>query len=537
MPFLENVHMRLPRRLLLCQGTALFAVPWLPVAAATSSTLRFVPQADIQVLDPVVSTSYNTRNCAYMVWDTLFALDAAFRPQPQMVDRWTVSPDGLTYDFTLRDGLLLHDGQPVRAADCTASLHRWARKSPLGIKMMAATASLDAVDARRFRLVLKEPFGQVVESLATLSGYVPFMMPERLAATDANTPVREIIGSGPFRFVPEEWDAGNKMVFLRNADYRPRNEPPSLAAGGKVVHVERVEWVSIPDPATAANALATGEVDWYELPPFDLLPLLKRNSSVQVTSIDTLGSQALMRFNQLIPPFNNLLARQAVAAAVSQTDYMQALAGDESNWRSCYSVYACGLPMSTEAGSDALRAPRDLTRARELLRQSGYQNERVVVLSVAEISAMEAMAMVTVDLLKNIGFNAELMATDQGAFFQRRANRESVEHGGWNVFNTWIVAPDTANPAVSNVLQANGLNGWPGWPSDPAIEALRDQWLRASGLEAQRKIAAEVQERTLADLNYIPVGQFYLPTAYRRTLSGVISAPIPFFWNIEKQQT
>jgi peptide/nickel transport system substrate-binding protein len=528
--------MRLPRRLFLCQGAALAVLPSLSLAAAPSATLRLVPQADIQVLDPVVGASYNTRNFAYMVWDTLFALDAAFRPQPQMVDHWSVSPDGLTYDFTLRDSLMWHDQQPVRAADCTASLRRWARKSPLGLKMMEATASLDAIDARSFRLVLKEPFGQVIESLATLSGYVPFMMPERLAATDPNTPIREIIGSGPFRFVPEEWDAGNKLVFLRNADYRPRSEPASLAAGGKVVHVDRVEWVSISDAATAANALATGEVDWFELPPFDLLPLLKRNSGVQVTTIDTLGSQALLRFNHLVPPFNNRLARQAVAAAISQTDYMQALAGDESNWRTCYSVYACGLPMSSEAGSDALRAPRDLNRARELLRQSGYQNERVVVLSVAEIPAMQAMAMVTVDLLKSIGFNADLVATDQGAFFQRRASREPAEHGGWNVFCTWIVAADTANPAISNALQANGLKGWAGWPSDPEIEALRDQWLRRSGLEAQQRTAAEVQERTLADLNFIPLGQFYLPTAYRRALSGVISSPIPFFWNIEKQR-
>lgn len=528
--------MRLSRRaLLLSQGIALGTVPFISRAAAPAGTLRFVPQADIQVLDPVISTSYNTRNFAYMVWDTLFALDAEFRPRPQMVERWTVSPDGLTYDFTLREGLLWHDGQPVTAADCVASIRRWARKSPIGMRMMEASASLDAVNQRDFRLTLKDPFGQVLEALATLSGYVPFMMPERLASTDANTPIREIVGSGPFRFVPEEWDAGNKVVFLRNTAYRPRSEPASLAAGGKVVHVDLVEWVSIPDASTAANSLIAGEIDWYELPHFDLLPLLKRNRRVTVTSIDPLGSQALMRFNHLHPPFNNLLARQAVAAAITQADYMQALAGDEANWRSCFSVYACGLPMSNEAGSEFLSGPRDLNRARELLRQSDYGGERVVVLSIAEIPAMQAMAMVTVDLLKRIGFNAELVATDQGAFFQRRANREPVQRGGWNVFNTWIVAADTANPAVSAVLQANGEAAYPGWPSDPAIEALRSQWLRATTLDEQRRIALEVQAKTFAGVNYIPVGQFFLPTAYRRSLKGVINSPVPFFWNIEKQ--
>ncbi len=527
--------MRLSRRLLLAQGAALTALPSLPQAATPSGTLRFVPQADIQVLDPVISTSYNTRNFAYMVWDTLFALDAEFRPQPQMVDRWSASPDGLTYDFTLREGLLWHDRQPVRAADCVASIRRWARKSPIGMRLIESTASLDAVDDRSFRLVLKAPFGQVLEALATLSGYVPFMMPERLAATDPNTPIREIVGSGPFRFVPEEWDAGNKVVFLRNADYRPRSEPASLAAGGKVVHFERVEWISIPDASTAGNSLMAGEVDWYELPHFDLLPLLKRNRRVNVTTIDPLGSQALMRFNHLHPPFNNILARQAVAAAISQTDYMQAMAGDDANWRTCFSVYACGLPMSNEVGSEFLSGPRRMDRARELLRQSGYGGERVVVLSVAEIPAMQAMAMVTVDLLKQIGFNADLLATDQGAFFQRRANREPVDRGGWNVFNTWIVAADTANPAVSPVLQANGEAAYPGWPSDPEIEALRSQWLRATTLDEQRRIALEVQAKTFAGVNYIPVGQFFLPTAYSRSLKGVIGSPIPFFWNVEKQ--
>jgi peptide/nickel transport system substrate-binding protein len=526
------------RRSLLCGSAALAAQAMLTrtaAAAAPKTVLRFVPQADIQILDPVVSTSYNTRNAAYMIWDTLFSFDAEFRPQPQMVDRWSVSENGLTYDFALRDGLVWHDGQPVRAADCVASLRRWVRKSPLGIKMMEATASLNAIDDRSFRLVLREPFGQVIESLATLSGYVPFMMPERLAATDPNTAVKEIVGSGPFRFLPEQWDAGNKLVFARNDAYRPRSEPASLAAGGKVVHVERAEWVSIPDPSTAASALMTGEVDWYELPPFDLLPLLARNRDVIVATIDKLGSQALMRFNHLQPPFNNPLARQAVAAAFSQEDFMRAVAGEPTNWRACYSVYACGLPMSSEVGVDPLSAPRDLSRAKALLQQSGYKGERVVVLSVAEIPIMQALALVTVDLLKRIGFNAELAATDQGAFFQRRTNREPIEHGGWSVFCTWVVASDTANPAVATVLQANGLQGYPGWPSNPEIEQLRAEWLRTSDAGEQKRIAAEVQRKTLADVNYLPLGQFFLPTAYRRELKGVISSPIPFFWNVEKQ--
>jgi peptide/nickel transport system substrate-binding protein len=529
--------MRLSRRSLLLSSAAVAAATRLATpaqAAAPSNTLRFVPQADIQVLDPIASSNYNTRNFAYMVWDTLFAFDAEFRPQPQMVERWSVSEDGLTYDFTLRDGLLWHDGTPVRAQDCVASLQRWAKKNPIAIKMMAVTTSLSSTGDQSFRLVLKEPFGQVIGALATLSGFVPFMMPERLAATDPNTPIKEIIGSGPFRFLPEQWDAGNKLVFQRFEGYKPRAEPASLAAGGKVAHVERVEWVSIPDASTASGALTSGEVDWYELPPFDLLPLLRRSRDVTVSNIDKLGSQALLRFNQLQPPFNNLLCRQAVAAAVSQEDYMQAVAGDSANWRTCYSNYACGTPLSTEAGSDALRAPRSLEKARELLKQSGYKGERVVVLSVAEISVMQALAMVTFDLLKKIGFNAELVDMDQGAYFQRRANRDSVDKGGWSVFNTWIIAVDTANPAINTAIPANGLAGYPGWPDNPDIEALRTEWLRLTDPEQQRAVAARIQELSMAKVNYIPVGQFYLPTAYRRNLAELINSPIPFFWNVRK---
>uniref|UniRef100_A0A9E8A286 ABC transporter substrate-binding protein n=1 Tax=Bosea sp. NBC_00436 TaxID=2969620 RepID=A0A9E8A286_9HYPH len=529
--------MRLSRRSFLYSGTCLATGAFLlkgAQAASPPSTLRFIPQADIQVLDPIVNSGYNVRNFAYMVWDTLFAMDEQFRPQPQMVDRWTVSQDRLTYDFTLREGLLWHDGAPVRAADCVASLKRWATKNPTAIKMMAVTDTLATVDERSFRLVLKEPFGQVLEALATLSGYIPFMMPERLAQTDPNTSVKEIIGSGPFVFVRDQWDAGNKLVFKRFDKYRPRPEPASLASGGKVVHVETVEWVSIPDSATAAGALMSGEVDWYELPLFDLLPMLRENRDIRVASIDKLGSQALMRFNHLYPPFNNPLAREAVAVAVNQDDYMQAVAGENENWRNCYSVYACGLPMSSDAGADKLRAPRNLARAKELLKQSGYKDEPIVVLSIAEIPAMQAMALVTVELLKSIGFKAELVASDQGAFFQRRANREPVAKGGWNVFCTWIVAPDTANPAVSNVLQANGIKGYPGWPDDPAIEEMRARWLKLTNPDEQRKLAAEIQEKTYAGMNYLPLGQFFLPTAYRKTLQGVIDSPIPFFWNVRK---
>ena len=228
---------------------------------AAGGTLKIIPHADLKNTDPIWTTAYITRNHGYMIYDTLFSLDADLQPQPQMVDTWTVSDDGLIYTFTLRDGLRWHDDAPVRAADCVASIRRWGKRDGMGQKLLEFTQSLTVVDDRTFTLTLTEPYGLVLESLGKLSSNVPFMMPERLATTDAFTQISESIGSGPFVFVKDEWIPGSKVVYVRNPAYVPRPEPPSFAAGGKRVHVDRVEWLYIPNPATAQAALAAGEVD------------------------------------------------------------------------------------------------------------------------------------------------------------------------------------------------------------------------------------------------------------------------------------
>src|SRR6266403_4718522 len=297
-------------------GVALLLIPNAGSAQNAAKTLRFIPQADLRSIDPIWTTAYVTRNFGYLVFDTLFALDKDFKPQPQMVDSWTVSDDKLTYKFTLRDGLKWHDGQPVRAADCIASIERWAKRDQFGQKLIEAVASMTDTDDKNFTIALKRPFPLLLNALGKLSSNVPFMMPERLAKTDAFQQIPEAIGSGPFKFVKEEWVPGSKAVFVRNADYVPRKEPPSLAAGGKVAKIDRVEWLYIPDAATAAAALNAGEADWYEQPPVDILPVFKSNKDVVVANVDPLGSQGLMRFNFLNPPFNNQKMRQAVLALV-----------------------------------------------------------------------------------------------------------------------------------------------------------------------------------------------------------------------------
>jgi peptide/nickel transport system substrate-binding protein len=515
---------------------ALAAVLSIPVALAQGQkVLKFVPQADLRILDPITTTAYITRNHGYMIYDTLFATDAKFQVQPQMVDKYELSKDQLTYTFTLRDGLKFHDGQPVRSADCIASIERWAKRDALGQKMAEVTESWKAVNDKTFTLKLKRPFPLVLEALAKPSSNVPFIMPERIAKTDASTNITEAIGSGPFKFVKEEWVPGSKVVYVKNADYVPRKEPPSWAAGGKVVKVDRVEWIYIPDSATAAAALNAGEVDWWEQLPPDLIPVLARNKAIKVENIDPLGSMGLIRFNFLYPPFNNPKMREALLYAVDQNDYVLGIAGDPKNGHTCYSYFTCGTPLSSEVGAGPMKGKRDLEKAKQLIKEAGYKGEKIVIISATDQPIVHSQSLLTLEMLRKLGLNAELQVGDWGTLITRRTSKEPVEKGGWSIFHTWLVGPDLTTPAVNFAIRGSGQKGWFGWPDDAKIEELRDAWFAATDAMGSKKAADAVQARAFEFVPYIPTAQFILPTAYRSNLSGVIIAPITLLWNVEKR--
>jgi peptide/nickel transport system substrate-binding protein len=530
--------MRLMSTVFRCAATGWLAAAMLIPAAhaqSTGKTIKFIPEADLRSLDPIWTTAYITRNHGYMVYDTLFALDEHFKPQPQMVETWKVSEDKLTYTFTLRDKLKFHDGAPVRSADCIASLQRWMKRDALGQAMGEAVGEMNAPDDRTFSIVLKKPFPLLLESIGKLSSNVPFIMPERVAKTDANTQITDPTGSGPFKFVREEWVPGNKAVYVKNPDYAPRSEPPSWAAGGKVVKVDRVEWLYIPDSATAAAAIGAGEVDWWQQLPPDLVPLLQKNKDIVVANVDPLGSLGVMRFNQLQPPFDNAKLRQAMLYVVDQTDIMTALAGDPKNWKTCYSVFTCGTPMSSDAGAAALSGKRDVEKAKALVKDSGYKGERVVLMSATDQPIVNAQANVVAEELRQIGLNVDLQAMDWGTLITRRASKEGVDKNGWSIFFTWLVGPDMINPALNFPLRTNGEKAWFGWPTDAKLEAMRAQWMEAPDLAAQQKLAADIQEEAFAAVPFIPTGQFVIPTAFRKNLKGVVPAPVVFLWNVDKQ--
>ncbi|HVL56888.1 MAG TPA: ABC transporter substrate-binding protein [Burkholderiaceae bacterium] len=528
-------RIRFRMRSLACGLALAVSIPFAAPAFAQGKVLKFVPEADLRSLDPIWTTAYITRNHGYMVYDVLFATDANFKIQPQMVDKWQVSDDKLTYTFTLRDGLKFHDGQPVRSADCIASIERWAKRDVFGQKLGEMTDSWTAVDDKTFRLKLKKPFPYVLEALGKPSSNVPFIMPERVAKTDAFTAITDATGSGPFKFVKEQWVPGSKVVYEKNADYVPRKEPPSWGAGGKVVKVDRVEWIYIPDAATAAAALNTGEVDWWQQVPVDLVPVLRRNKDIKVESVDPLGSIGLLRFNHLHPPFNNPKMRQAVAAVLDQQDYAIAIAGDPKNGKPCPSFFTCGTPMASTAGADVLTGKRDVDKAKQLVKEAGYKGEKIILMTATDQPIVHSQALVTQELLRKIGLNVELAASDWGTLITRRSSKEPIDKGGWSIFHTWFVGPDIVSPALNSPLRGAGEKSWFGWPSDDKLEELRNAWFDAPTEADQKKIAEQMQRRAFEVLPYIPTAQFIIPTAYRSNLSGVIISPVTFIWNVEKK--
>jgi peptide/nickel transport system substrate-binding protein len=503
-----------------------------PSVAQPASVLRFVPQANLSSPDPIWTTSDPVRNHAYLIYDTLYGVDTQLTPSPQMCAGHELSPDGLTWRFTLRNGLKFHDGEPVRAIDCTTSIDRWSKRDGFGQVLASRLDSMTVLDDKRFELRTRKPFPLMLLALGANSC---FIMPERVAKTDPFKPIDSFVGSGPFRFVVDEWVSGSKVVYARNADYLPGTGTPSFSAGAKVVNVDRVEWVIMPDPATAAAALQAGEVDWVEQPLIDLAPMLKRNRDIVVKNFDPFGAIGVVVFNHLHPPFDNLKLRRALLPALSQANYLSAVIGDQAEFKRVgVGVFPPGTPLANTAGLDALTSPRDLALARKLVKESGYNGERIVLLGPTDYPTIGAVATMTEALFKDVGLNVDFVATDFGTMISRRASQESVEKGGWSTFCTAALGYQVANPISNNMIRGLGKEGWFGWPTSPHLQALRTAWLDAPDLQAQQTVAADIQRTVFDEVPYIPTGQWFNPSAWRSNVTGIVSGASPVFWNLKK---
>jgi peptide/nickel transport system substrate-binding protein len=500
---------------------------------ARGSVLRVIPHADLKNIDPIWTTAYISRNHGYMVYDTLFAMDKDLKAQPQMVDKWEASPDGKTYTFVLRDGLSWHDGKPVTAADCAASLVRWGKRDPMGQLMFTAVESCTGRDAKTLEIKLTRPYGLLIDSIAKISSNVPFMMPKEIAETDPFKQIENAIGSGPFIFRKEQWVPGSKVVYDKNPNYVPRKEPASGAAGGKIAKVDRVEWLYIPDPTTCMNALISGEVDYYEQVPADLAPILAKAPGVKIETLDPIGSQGMMRFNHMVAPTNNPLVRRAIMKAVNQKDVLAAAIGNPEYYKECASIYPCGSPFETNAGAN-LVTPPNIADAKKLLAEAGYKGEKTVILQPSDIPNSNAFALVVAKACRDIGMNVDLQALDWSSVTSRRAKKDPVDQGGWNMFPTWWIGGDLLNPLSNASLVADPNKAWPGWPNDAKLEELRAAFASANGADAQKKAAADVQQRAIEIGTAINLGIFFVPVGYRDNVKGMIPSPVQFFWNMEK---
>lgn len=510
---------------------ALFAA-MSPARAQGKKTLRLAPHAALRVLDPVVTNAYITRNHAFMVYDTLFAVDARYRPQPQMVKEWSVSADKLSWTFALRDGLVFHDGQEVTAEDCVASIARWARKDVVGLRLAAAIAAMRAVDGKTFRIDLKEPFGPMLEAFARPSSIPLFVMPKRIAALAPDKVLEEVVGSGPFRFVQSEFRPGVSWAYERFEKYVPRAEAPDGLAGGKQAKVDRVEVVWFPSKQTAINALAKGEIDLLENLNADQRSLLQGNRDVVIRRRPGPNASTI-RFNWAQPPFNNVKVRQAVQAVVTQQDYMDASIGDPESYQVCPAFFGCGTPLETAVGFPDTGKP-NIAKAKALLQEAGYKGEKIVIITPGDIASFAPLAPLTQQLLRQIGMPAEIQTMEWSAFLARRAKTDPVAEGGWNLAHAVFDRIDLISPLGNLNFDARGRGAYTGFVDDPETEALKDRYQRETDPERQKAIVEAMQKRAYELVFYIPLGTYFDYEAFRSNVSGYVPSPVMVTWGVDK---
>ena len=515
------------RRTLLGTGAAaLLARPAL-VRAEAATTLKFVPYADLVLLDPAVS-AFVTRNHVLMVFDTLFGVDEAGVVQPQMLAGSTTDADGLVWTLTLREGLRFHDGTPVLARDAVASIKRWWVQDAFGQALALATDEVSAPDDKTIRFRLKRRFGLLPDALAHPTNTMAAIMPERLANTPATTRLTEMVGSGPFRYLAAERVPGARNVYARFEGYVPRQGTASFTAGPRVAHFDRVEWVTTPDPGTQVAALRNGEVDFVEQPLMDLVPSLRADRGVKVEVVETKGLIGFLRFNQLFPPFDNPALRRAVLRAVNQQEFMEAVVGGNAPFDSQCGLFTTGMPLANDAGMEALSGKHSLDALKREVVAAGYKGERIIYLEPTDVPRINAIAEVGADMLRKLGMNVDVIATDWGTTVQRSVSRQPPEKGGWHMFAAFSGGYDMSTPGSHQLMRGNGAGAYNGWPTLPKLEALRDEWLFAEDPAQRMALARKMQVQAFEDVPYLPLGSYQQPVAYRANLTGVPKGLVQF---------
>lgn len=532
-PMNHNFRNKLPgkglvRSLALSVAALALSVP------ASAETLYAVMQSSLRGLDPIVSSAAITNTHGFMIYDTLLGLDENFEVQPQMADRWEVSEDGRTYTFYLREGLTWHDGAPVTAEDVVASISRWGKQDIMGQVLMSLTEDMHAIDEKSLSMEFEVPTTLVLSALAKIGTRTPFIMPKRVAETPASEQITEYVGSGPFRFVESEFQPGVRVVYEKFENYVPREDQASRTAGGKVVNVDRVEWISMPDALTTVNALLNNEVDYVENLPFDQMSMVEADDEFTVKFLNNLGLWTYIRFNHMYPPFDNELVRRAAMYAVGQQDLLMALTGNPEISSTCVAIFGCGTPYASEYGSDIIIQAQP-ERARELLKEAGYNNEPVIILHPTDNPQVSTQPVVIGAMLREAGFNVDIQSMDWQTLTTRRASTNPPGEGGWAVHATTGPLIGIIDPLRNQTVAASGKSAWFGWPDVPEIEELRAEFARTSDSARLVELAEEIQKLVIDKGVVVPMGQFIIPTGYSNRLTGVLESPVALFWNLEKK--
>jgi len=501
------------------------------VAPGHADTLRAVFGAPLQILDPLSTTAYITRDHGFMVYDTLFGVDIDGNVQPQMVQTWSVDDAQTTWTFTLRDGLRFHDGNPVTADDVVASLVRWQANDTLGGKMAARTRAITALDAQTVQIELSEPFGPMLMALGKPSAIVPFILPRKVLDAAGSGRITQHIGSGPFIFQESEFRPGERSVYVKNPHYQPRAEPPSGTAGGKVVNLDRVELLFLKDAQTTVNALRNQEIDYIDEASFEQVAALQADPALEVVA-RTPSRFYVMRFNSLTPPFDDVRVRRAAMLAVNQEAIMRVQVGIAGAWEACTSVYPCGSRFASTP-ADYTGRP-DFAQAKKLLADAGYDGTPIVILDTPELHNLSKTATVAAALLQQAGFKTRLQPLDWASWLQKRTSMAPARAGGWNLFFAAWDPQDLTLPLASAPLTANGKGGWPGWFEDREVERLMVDFTGAADLPAQRRIATAIQSRILAQAAVVPLGQTAgFGVMRKNSLDGLLPRiASTVFWNV-----
>ena len=524
------------RRLMAAMLTAVGIAGVSASASVSAQTvLRVVPHSNLAVLDPIWTTAYMSRNHGYMIYDTLFGTDENGKIQPQMVESWSISPDNRLYTFKLRKGLEFHDGKPVTSEDVVASLQRWGKRDAMGSALMQFVARMDTPAPDTFRIFLGEACGFVLEALGKPSSIVPFIMPKRIAETDPFKQIEEHIGSGPFIFKRDEFKPGDKAVYLKNPKYVPRKEPPSGTTGGKIVHVDRVEWnLALRDAQAQVNALRNGEVDIIEALPFVHYESVKADTNLQLANWSKIGLQYMARFNHLHKPFDNPKVRQAVIAAFAQEPFLRAQVGVKELYSTCYSMFYCGTPYGSTAGSE-IQSKSNMKKAQELLKASGYDGTPIVIMKPTDLVSIDKLPDVAAQLMRQAGFKVDLQAMDWQTLVGRRAKKDAPDKGGWHMFLTAWQAFDISSPIANPTMDTRGEKStWFGWATDDKLVELRNQFMRATDDATKKKLADQIHARAFEIGTHVVVGSYNQPVAARKNITGFFIHNGNIYWNLKK---